>query len=49
MEVIRTYALDIPVFENCPISVGREEKLASTEKYGEVLVAEEGYPVSKNC
>jgi indolepyruvate ferredoxin oxidoreductase alpha subunit len=45
MEVIRTYALDIPVLKLSQYPLPEKKISEFTEKYGEVLVAEEGYPV----
>lgn len=45
MEVIRTYALDIPVLKLSQYPLPEKKISEFKEKYGEVLVAEEGYPV----
>jgi indolepyruvate ferredoxin oxidoreductase alpha subunit len=45
MEVVRTYALDMPVLKLSQYPLPEKKIGEFAEKYGEILVAEEGYPV----
>ncbi|MEA5045916.1 MAG: thiamine pyrophosphate-binding protein, partial [Petrimonas sp.] len=45
MEVIRTYNLNIPVLKLSQYPLPEKKMSEFTEKYREILVAEEGYPV----
>ena len=45
MEVIRTYNLDIPVLKLSQYPLPEKKIREFAEKYSEVLIAEEGYPV----
>lgn len=45
MEVIRTYALNMPVLKLSQYPLPDKKVKEFSEKYGEILVAEEGYPV----